>query len=42
MTERFQVITGLAVLLTVFFTFGYPDKKNRKNTQLLNHLFFDA
>lgn len=31
MTERFHVITGLAMLLTVVFTFGYPDKKNRKN-----------
>lgn len=31
MTERFHVITGLSVLLTVVFTFGYPDKKNRKN-----------
>mgnify|MGYP006969125114 CR=1 FL=1 len=25
MTERFHVITGLAVLLTVVFTFGYPE-----------------
>lgn len=41
MTERFQVITGLAVLLTVFLHLVTLIKES-KNTQLLNHLFFDA
>lgn len=41
MTERFSVITGLFCAAYCFFTFGYPDKKNRKKSLvLLSHLFF--
>lgn len=41
MTERFSVITGLAVLLTVFLHLVTLIKKNRKKSLvLLSHLFF--
>lgn len=42
MTERFHVITGLAVLLTAILHLVTLIKRIEKSLVLLNHFFFDA